>query len=53
MSGSLAVVRLTWISTVTTSGGHSTTNDEPGLDIFQRRSDGTWKIIRYIAYQEN
>lgn len=53
VSGSLAVVRLTWISTATPSGGHSTTNDEPGLDVFQRQSDGTWKIIRYIAYQEN
>ena len=53
VSGSLAVVRLTWISTVTTSDGHSAMNDEPGLDVFQRQSDGSWKIIRYIAYQED
>jgi ketosteroid isomerase-like protein len=53
VSVELAVVRLTWISTLTTPGGHSTTNDEPGMDVFQRQSDGTWKITRYIAYQEN
>ena len=53
VSGELAIVRLTWISTVTTSDGHSATNDEPGMDVFQRQPDGTWKIIRYIAYQED
>jgi ketosteroid isomerase-like protein len=52
MSGSLAVVRLTWISTVT-SDGHSTTGEEPGLDVFQRQRDGSWKIIRYMAYPTN
>jgi ketosteroid isomerase-like protein len=51
--GSLAVVRLTWISTVTGSDGRSTTDDEPGLDVFQRQRDGTWKIIRYMAYPAN
>ncbi len=53
VSGSLAVVRLTWISTETGLDGHSTTEDEPGLDVFQRQPDGSWKIIRYIAYPEN
>ena len=52
VSGDLAVVRLTWVSTVTTPAGQSVTNDEPGLDVFQRQRDGSWKIIRYIAYQE-
>jgi hypothetical protein len=23
---------------------------EPGMDIFMRQDDGTWKIIRYLAY---
>ncbi|MGH7121103.1 MAG: YybH family protein [Acetobacteraceae bacterium] len=50
VSGSLAVVRLTWIATVTGSHGRSTTHDEPGLDVFQRQPDGSWKIIRYMAY---
>jgi ketosteroid isomerase-like protein len=50
VSGSLAVVRLTWASTVTGSDGHTTTDDERGLDVFQRRADGRWQIIRYMAY---
>jgi ketosteroid isomerase-like protein len=50
VSGSLAVVRLTWASTVTESDGRSATDDEPGLDVFQRQPDGRWQIIRYIAY---
>jgi steroid delta-isomerase len=53
VSGSLAVVRLTWISTVTKPGGTGITTDEPGLDVFQRQADGAWQIIRYIAYEEN
>lgn len=53
VSGSLAVVRLTWIATVTGSDGRSTTEDEPGLDVFQRQPNGSWKIIRYVAYPEN
>jgi len=52
VSGDLAVVRLTWISTVTGSDGASETDDEQGLDVFARQADGSWKIIRYIAYPE-
>lgn len=50
VSGPLAVVRLTWISTVTGADGVSHTDDEEGLDVFAKQSDGAWKIIRYIAY---
>ncbi len=53
VSGSLAVVRLTWISTATGADGRSRTDEEPGLDVFQRQPDGSWKIIRYIAYPAN
>jgi len=52
VSGDLAVVRLTWISTVTAADGTSQTDDEQGLDVFAKQADGTWKIIRYIAYPE-
>ena len=52
VSGELAVVRLTWISTVTLSGGRTGTTDERGLDVFQRQPDGRWTIIRYIAYED-
>jgi uncharacterized protein (TIGR02246 family) len=53
VSGDLAVVRLTWISTVTAADGTSKTDDEQGLDVFAKQPDGTWKIIRYIAYPES
>ena len=48
--GSLAIVRLTWISTLT-ANGNSDTHEEPGLDVFQKQADGRWQIIRYIAYE--
>jgi uncharacterized protein (TIGR02246 family) len=53
VSGDLAVVRLTWTSTVTDAGGRQSTDDEPGLDVFDRQPDGIWRIIRYIAYPAN
>jgi ketosteroid isomerase-like protein len=53
VSGTLAAVRLTWTSTVIPAHGPSVTHEEPGLDIFQRQPDGTWKIIRYLAYEED
>jgi ketosteroid isomerase-like protein len=49
VSGDLGVVRLTWISTVT-ANGQTSTDEEPGLDVFRRGTDGQWRIIRYIAY---
>jgi hypothetical protein len=50
--GTLAAVRLTWISTVILPTQQTTTNEEPGLDIFQRQPNGDWKIIRYLAYED-
>jgi len=53
VSGSLAVVRLTWHSTLTSSDGKIIRKeDEPGLDVFRQQADGSWKIIRYIAYPQ-
>ncbi len=49
--GDIAVVRLIW--TLEESKGNSTVTVrslEPGMDIFQRQKDGSWKIIRYLAY---
>jgi hypothetical protein len=28
-----------------------TTSVEPGIDVFRRQSDGSWKISRYIGYE--
>jgi ketosteroid isomerase-like protein len=52
VSGDLAMVRLTWISTFTGKDGKREIEDEPGLDVFQRSTNGEWKITRYIAYPE-
>jgi uncharacterized protein (TIGR02246 family) len=52
VEGDLAVVRLTWTLTVRgTEAAGETTMEEPGMDIFRRQSDGTWKISRYLAYE--
>ena len=51
--GDIAVVRLTWtLSVRQTDSGRETTSVEPGLDVFRRQSDGRWRIVRYIAYEQ-
>lgn len=52
VAGDLAVVRLTWMLTVRGKDPVSEiTSDEPGIDIFRRQGDGSWRISRYIAYE--
>jgi uncharacterized protein (TIGR02246 family) len=51
VSGDIAVVRLVWTLTVTLGNGQSVTSVEPGMDVFAKQRDGSWKIIRYLAYQ--
>jgi ketosteroid isomerase-like protein len=49
--GDIAVVRLIWTLDSSQAGSSATVRTlEPGMDIFKRQSDGTWKIIRYLAY---
>jgi steroid delta-isomerase len=52
VSGDLAVVRLVWTSKLT-ADGKTVETKEPGLDVFRKQLDGSWKIARYIAYEEN
>src|SRR5262245_61148117 len=47
----LAVVRLTWTLTVRGKDAVETTSVEPGIDIFRRQADGSWKISRYMGYE--
>jgi uncharacterized protein (TIGR02246 family) len=48
--GDVAVVRL--VSTLTRSMDGSTAESiEPGMDIFRKQPDDSWKIIRYMAYE--
>jgi len=48
--GDVAVVRLVWTLTIKEKDGREIKSVEPGLDIFKRQADGSWKIIRYMAY---
>jgi ketosteroid isomerase-like protein len=48
--GDVAVVRLTWTSTVTGGPEGEVKSVEPGMDIFRRQPDGGWKIMRYMAF---
>lgn len=51
VAGDLAVVRLVWTLKATLGNGQEVTSVEPGMDVFRREPDGTWKIIRYMAYE--
>jgi steroid delta-isomerase len=47
----MAVVRLIWRLTVTPrDGSQPVTSQEPGMDVFSRQPDGSWRIIRYLAF---
>ncbi len=48
----LAVVRLTWTLRVQNRGAPGESLSlEPGMDIFRKQPDGSWKIVRYMAYE--
>jgi steroid delta-isomerase len=52
VSGDLAIVRLVWTLRTTLPGTSAAVESkEPGLDVFRRQPDGSWKIARYIAYE--
>jgi ketosteroid isomerase-like protein len=52
VSGDLAVVRLVWtLKVIPIGSANETISEEPGMDIFRKQPDGSWKIIRYIAYE--
>ena len=51
VSGDVGVVRLVWTLKVRPKNGLEDTKREPGLDIFRRQPDGSWKISRYMAYE--
>jgi ketosteroid isomerase-like protein len=54
IGGELAVVRLTWTLRVESirPAGSFVETIEPGMDIFHKQPDGSWKILRFIAYDE-
>ena len=50
--GDIAIARIIWTLTIRKTDGQETKVTEPGLDVFRRESDGKWRIIRYLAYDE-
>jgi ketosteroid isomerase-like protein len=50
--GDIAVVRLVWTLTIKEKDGREIESVEPGMDVFRRQADGSWKIVRYMAYEE-
>jgi uncharacterized protein (TIGR02246 family) len=50
VSGDMAIARVVWTLKVS-SAGKTAESREPGLDVFRRQPDGSWKIARYIAYE--
>jgi ketosteroid isomerase-like protein len=50
--GDIAVVRLVWTLTIKEKDGREIESVEPGMDVFRRQTDGSWKIVRYMAYEE-
>lgn len=43
-------MRLAWTLTVTPGDIKAV---DTGVDIFRKEGDGRWRIIRYIAYEED
>jgi uncharacterized protein (TIGR02246 family) len=54
VSGNLAVVRVIWTLTIApaTSSGKDSVVMEPSLDVFRKQADGSWRIVRFVAYGE-
>lgn len=52
VTGDSAVVRLTWTLTIRTPGEPALTSVEQGMDYFRRQPDGSWKIARFVSYEE-
>jgi ketosteroid isomerase-like protein len=52
VSGDLAVARVVWTLTVTPrDASEPTSSKEYSMDVFHRLPDGSWKIIRFTAYE--
>ena len=52
VSGDFEAVRLIWtLTAVTRNPPASERTQEYGIDLFRRQADGSWKIIRYLAYE--
>jgi steroid delta-isomerase len=48
--GEAAVVRLVWTLTIAGGAEGDLKSVETGMDPFRRQADGSWKIMRWMAY---
>jgi ketosteroid isomerase-like protein len=49
----MAAVRLVWtLTTRDNATGQASTAEKQGLDIFGKSSDGAWRIIRFMNYEQ-
>jgi ketosteroid isomerase-like protein len=54
VSGDMGAVRLVWTLTIRSKGGGAAiATREPGLDIFRKQPDGSWKIARFLAFEDD
>jgi ketosteroid isomerase-like protein len=54
VSGDMAIVRLVWTLTIRPKdGGAAILSRERGLDVFRKQPNGTWKIVRFLAYNDD
>jgi ketosteroid isomerase-like protein len=51
ISGNLAAVRLVWHLTTRQTGLPEVDTTGASLDLFRREPDGSWRIIRFLAYE--
>ena len=51
VQGNTAIVRLTWLLKVV-KDGKEVVSTERGMDVFRRDEQGTWRIVRFIAFTE-
>lgn len=49
VEGDIAIVRLTWTMFLSPL---NITVVEPGMDVFRKEADGRWRIIRFMAYEQ-
>jgi ketosteroid isomerase-like protein len=52
VAGDTAIVRLVWTLTIRSNDARLERSTETGMDVFRRQEDGSWKIIRYTAYED-
>lgn len=51
VSGDLGVAHVVWTLTTKRDDQSPTRAKEYSMDVFRRQADGTWKLVRFLAYE--